>query len=508
MKLYDTLSRSLERIEPLAPPTVTIYVCGPTVYDEPHLGHARSAFVFDVLRRALRWRGVAVRLVRNVTDVDDKIIERARQEFAHSPQPTAHSQQPTADRDLTATCAEVAERYLKSYRATMGRLGIEPPDVEPLATEHVVPEMTDVIARLLIQGVAYEAQGDVYFAVRKCPGYGALSRRSLDELMSGARVEPHEHKQDPLDFALWKAAKPGEPCWESPWGKGRPGWHIECSAMSTRYLGEAFDIHGGGMDLLFPHHENERAQAQALGQPFARHWVHNGLLSVNGEKMSKSLGNVVTVEQALAACGSEPDVLKMFFLGTHYRSPIDYTPANLQAAGGRWDGLQAVLVRAEDWGRSTPPPEAPPRELAECVEAFERAMDEDLNTPAALAALDRLAGIGSGWLEEWLAGARLQEPAKSGQAPRAVSDAQEARRRELEGGVTLAAQTIRRLGSVLGLAFPPLALTATQQARLQEREAARRRRDFTAADRIRAELRSQGLLIEDTQRGPVVRRQR
>ncbi|MBI3011917.1 MAG: cysteine--tRNA ligase, partial [Candidatus Omnitrophica bacterium] len=303
MKLYNTFTRTLQDFEPLQPPTVTMYVCGPTVYDDPHIGHVRSAFTFDLLRRYLEHRGFRVRFVRNVTDVDDKIIEKARQEVVRSPKSEVRS-------DLNAVCGEVAERYLKSYHETMERLGLGAPTEEPRATAHVVPEMTDFISKLLIAGVAYETKtGDVYFSVRKFSGYGKLSNRTLDELKAGARIEPGEGKQDPLDFALWKAAKPGEPAWESPWGKGRPGWHIECSAMSTKYLGDAFDIHGGGLDLVFPHHENEIAQAQAAGKPFATYWVHNGLLTVNGGKMSKSLGNFVTVEEALKACGDEPDVL-------------------------------------------------------------------------------------------------------------------------------------------------------------------------------------------------------
>ncbi|HBH96765.1 MAG TPA: cysteine--tRNA ligase, partial [Candidatus Omnitrophica bacterium] len=281
LHLYNTLTRRVQEFSPLAPPTVTMYVCGPTVYDDPHIGHARSAFVFEVLRRYLTFKGYAVTFVRNVTDVDDKIIEKARQELQIQ-------DARLKTQDLKAKCAEVAERYLKSYHEAMDRLGLQRPDLEPKATEHVTPDMTDFISKLLISGVAYEAQGDVYCAVRKCEGYGRLSGRSVDELQSGARVEPGERKQDPLDFALWKAAKPGEPSWKSPWGEGRPGWHIECSTMSTKYLGDTFDLHGGGVDLVFPHHENEIAQAQAAGKPFARGWVHNGLLTVNGEKMSKS----------------------------------------------------------------------------------------------------------------------------------------------------------------------------------------------------------------------------
>ena len=333
--LYNTLTRRVEVFEPLDPDKkrVGLYVCGPTVYDDPHLGHARSAFVFDVLRRHLSHRGYEVTFVRNVTDVDDKIIQKA--------QTTGQSSD------------AVARQYLASYHAMLTRLGILPPTHEPCATQHI-DQMIELISKLCIDGAAYEAaptgavDKDVYFAVRHFKAYGQLSNRTIDELQVGARVEPGEHKRDPLDFALWKAAKPGEPFWKSPWGNGRPGWHIECSAMSTKYLGDQFDIHGGGVDLVFPHHENEIAQAQAAGKPFATYWLHNGLLTINGQKMSKSLGNFVTVDAAIDACHGHADALKVFFLSSHYRSPVDYTASNITAAYNRWWHLARLLEDAQD----------------------------------------------------------------------------------------------------------------------------------------------------------------
>jgi cysteinyl-tRNA synthetase len=488
LRLHNTLTRGLEPLEPLHPPRVGMYVCGPTVYDDPHLGHARSAFVFDVLRRYLAYRGYDVTFVRNVTDVDDKIIEKARQEVGAGDRGRGAG-------DLKATCGEVAQQYLKSYHAMLGRLGLEAPTHEPLATQHVVPDMTDFIAKLLIQGVAYEAGGaacraaechalhgtgrDVYFSVRKLEGYGALSHRSVDELQAGVRVEPGEHKQDPLDFALWKAAKPEEPSWPSPWGAGRPGWHIECSVMSTKYLGDAFDIHGGGVDLVFPHHENEVAQARGLGKGFARLWIHNGLLTVGGEKMSKSLGNFITVEQALAEAGGDVAALKVFFLGTHYRSPIDYTPGRLHAARRRLGAWQTFLEQTPPTpGAAAAAPAAETPSARRLEDEFTAAMDDDLNTAGALAALDRLVAAGH---------------QTAPQAPERLA----------------IAARLRALGEVLGLSFEEaVGLTSEQQEQLTQRERARQRRDFAAADRIRRQFDTQGLVIEDTAEGPLVRRKR
>ena len=502
MRLYNTLTRSLEEFQPLAPPAVSMYVCGPTVYDEPHIGHARSAYIFDVLRRYLAYKGLQVRFVRNVTDVDDKIIEKARQELASSNQQSAIS-------NLNAKCKEVAQRYLARYHQVMDQLGIQRPDEEPKATEHI-DAMLNFISELVVKGAAYETKGgDVYFSVRKFPPYGALSNRSVDALQAGARVEPGEQKQDPLDFALWKAAKPDEPSWPSPWGNGRPGWHIECSAMSTKYLGDQFDIHGGGVDLVFPHHENEIAQAQAAGKPFAKHWIHNGLLTVNGEKMSKSLGNFITVDHALQTCGGEPDVLKLFFLGAHYRSPIDYSEQAIRAAGGRFDGVRAFLNRADEWGKDVIQPKECPKEILNLETEFVRAVDDDLNTPAALAALDKLTEAGYRWMEDWKHLMILSEKKNATETAPAHTTQQIRESEILQAKFALTAATIRKLGGgVFGLSFQLDEIASGQWALVRKREEARKQRDFSKADQIRQQLASEGIIVEDTERGSIVRRRR
>lgn len=519
LRLYNTLSRSIEDFKPLEPKKVSMYVCGPTVYDVPHIGHARSAYFFDVLRRYLQFKGYEVRFVRNVTDVDDKIIDRARQELGAGGGGRGAG-------ELQVKCKQVSERYLKAYHEALDRLGIQRPDREPKATEHVVPDslnveatkkidasMTGFISQLITHNVAYPAGGDVYFSVRKFPDYGKLSGRLLDELKAGARIEPGEHKEDPLDFALWKAAKPDEPSWNSPWGPGRPGWHIECSAMSTAYLGDAFDIHGGGVDLVFPHHENEIAQAQAINKPFAKYWVHHGLLTVNGEKMSKSLGNYVTVEQV---CSWPIDIyiLKMFFLGTHYRSPMDYTTENLRAAGARYDGLWAFIRTAQFFDRIFRQEMSGSQEIEfvsepinKLKQAFEDAMDDDLNTPKALAVLDDLASLGYQWIEQCKDRVGPSEKISPHQQAPLQTDAEEIEIEKLRLQFMLAADTIEEKGEILGLSFPDVILKPEERAMVEEREEARKRKDFQRADQIRKKLAEAGLLIEDTEKGPIVRSQ-
>jgi len=502
LRLYNTLSRTLEAFVPLDPEgsKVGIYVCGPTVYDDPHIGHARSAYIFDVLRRHLT-RDYQVTFVRNVTDVDDKIIQKAREELGAGRRPavggTPIADTPSAGTparsgagNLKAKCQEVAERYLKSYHKTLNQLGLLPPDREPKATHHVIPDtknveatkkidasMTGFISQLITKNAAYPAGGDVYFSVRKFPNYGALSNRSLDELQAGARVERGEHKEDPLDFALWKAAKPDEPSWNSPWGPGRPGWHIECSAMSTAYLGDAFDIHGGGVDLVFPHHENEIAQAQALGKPFAKYWIHNGLLTVNGEKMSKSLGNFVTVDQVLSDY-PHPDYLKLFFLKTHYRSPVDYSPERMAEAKKNWDEFLEFFDHYDQFTVATH------QKVEQTVPDFERlfqdAMDEDLNTPKALAVLFEAVNLGKHGLQ--------------------LGDA-------AGGGLAAHARwTLLACGNILGLFEQGLSnddaeMRTRIQKLIQEREIARKAKDFVRADEIRRQLRQENVHIMDTPMG-------
>ncbi len=310
--LFNDLTRKKEEFIPIKPGQVSFYSCGPTVYDYFHIGNARPFIVFDVLRRWLEHEGYNVKFVQNFTDIDDKMIHRAHKE--------------------NITVQELAERFINEYNKDADSLGIKRPDVAPRATEHI-QEIINTISRIIANGHAYESNGDVYFDVKSWPKYGTLCKQNLEDLESGARVEPGEKKRDPLDFALWKAEKPGEPSWESPWGKGRPGWHIECSAMSSKYLGENIDIHSGGVDLMFPHHENEAAQSEAAsnsGKPFVNYWLHNGFLLIDSEKMSKSLGNFMTARAALEKYN--PLALRFFMLSAHYRSPINFTPESLEQA--------------------------------------------------------------------------------------------------------------------------------------------------------------------------------
>ena len=377
--LYNTLTRKKEEFVPIKDKKVGMYVCGITAYDSCHLGHARAAIVFDVIVRYLRYRGYDVTYVRNYTDVDDKIINRANKDGV--------------------SCKDISERYIKEYEDDMGALGVVLPDIAPKATEHI-PEMIEAVKKLIDKGLAYESNGSVYFSVRKFNGYGKLSGKNIEELEAGARVEVDETKKDPLDFALWKASKPGEPKWPSPWGEGRPGWHIECSAMSAKYLGQPFDIHGGGRDLVFPHHENEIAQAEgACGCQFVKYWLHNGFININAEKMSKSLGNIKAIGEIRQIF--DPEVLRYFLLSNHYRSPIDYTEDNInnaeRALVGFYTSLDLVKTcagqgviatlseRSESKGKQSTDKE---NDLLKKVESlkknFEDAMDDDFNTALAV----------------------------------------------------------------------------------------------------------------------------
>ena len=446
----NTLGGDKQAFEALDPPHVRIYVCGPTVYDVPHVGHARAAVVFDVLRRHLQWRGYDVFFVRNLTDVDDKIIKRANEDGIDA--------------------MVVAERYARIYQDAMRRLNVLEPDLEPRASAHI-PEMLELIAQLEEQGFAYAGEGSVYFAVEKFEGYGKLSGRGLDELANRERVEAAPGKLHPLDFALWKGAKPGEPSWSSPWGPGRPGWHIECSAMSERYLGRSFDIHGGGADLIFPHHENEIAQSEAAhGVGFARYWLHNGHVNIRGEKMSKSLRNYVVIDEVLA--DYPPEVLRIFFAGAHYRSQIDYGPDLLEQAKAVWDGFRSFLRV------SAVPDGVDDDAVATRLEAFGAAMDDDLNTPGALAALHDLVRQGHSALERG-------EHAIASEVRAAVAAGLEILgcRAEAGGGGT----------DVVG----PLV-----ELLLEQRQAARAAKDFARADEIRTKLAEIGVQVEDSSDGP------
>src|SRR3989475_6173626 len=377
LKIFNTLTGRKDPFEPLVPGQVRMYVCGVTVYDDVHLGHARSAVVFDVIRRYLEYRGFNVTFVKNFTDVDDKIINRAR--------------------ELSLPWQAVTARYIDAYYRDMGCLGVRPATVEPKATEHMA-EIIRLIHVLLEQGVAYRVNGDVYFEVQKYPAYGRLSKRKLEELQAGARVEVDERKRNPMDFALWKSSKPGEPAWPSPWGSGRPGWHIECSAMAMKHLGDTFDIHGGGQDLIFPHHENEIAQScAATGKEFARYWIHNGFVTVDSEKMSKSLGNFFTIEEIFekfrASEKVTAEVVRYFLLSTKYRSPIDFSDEALHRAWAGLNNFYNLFLHLEERTDSQGLADRMFKgSLLNFSAAFELAMDDDFNTPAAIARFQDLRG--------------------------------------------------------------------------------------------------------------------
>jgi len=453
MKVYNTMTRIKEDFAPGVTGDVRMYVCGVTVYEISHIGHARSAIVFDAIRRYLLYKGLRVTFVKNYTDVDDRIIRRANEEGVAP--------------------SVVSERYIRAYRDDMAALGVLAPDVEPKATEHVA-EMVVLIQALIRAGVAYVIDGDVYFEVRRFPAYGRLSGKNLDELLAGARVEVDERKRDPRDFALWKAAKPGEPSWDSPWGPGRPGWHIECSAMAMRYLGESFDIHGGGEDLIFPHHECEIAQSEAAtGRTFARYWIHNGFVNMGKEKMSKSLGNTLAISELVKR--HDPEAIRLYLLGTHYRHPVEWSEERVQDSARALARLRRLRHDAAVVEAGALPPE-----LTAFRARFESAMDDDFNTPQALAALFDL-------------GSALQEYREH-----AAGDA--GRQRVLAAGVT----ELVSLGRALGLfasdaapSGPPPEVERLVAARTE----ARGRRDWRRADELREEIRRLGWIVEDTPAG-------
>ena len=454
IRISNTMTRTKEEFVPLTSGEVRMYVCGVTVYDYSHIGHARSAIVFDVIRRYLAFKGYRVTFVKNYTDVDDRIIRRAN-EAGVSPR-------------------EFAERYVAAEREDMAALGVLAPDVDPKATEHV-SEMLELIERLVASGYAYPLDGDVYFEIRRFPPYGRLSGKNLDELLAGARVEVDERKREPRDFALWKSSKPGEPAWESPWGPGRPGWHIECSAMAMRYLGESFDLHGGGEDLIFPHHECEIAQSEACtGKPLARYWVHNGMVNMGKEKMSKSLGNTLNIREIVKR--HDPDALRLWMLGTHYRNMIEWSEERVEESGRALDRLARLLhdaatVRDAGGVASLPPA------LAEFRARFEKAMDDDFNTPQALGVLFDFGRA--------LAEARDRQAGAPG---------------AFVAGVAELAQLARVLG-LFGRGAPVDGPAAAVERLVAARGEARARRDFKRADELRDEIARLGWLVEDTPAG-------
>ncbi len=461
LRIYNTLSREKQDFVPIEPGKVRIYVCGMTVYDYCHLGHARVLVVFDMVQRWLRSSGYAVTYVRNITDIDDKIIKRALEN--------------------KETIGELTQRFIDFMDQDALALGVEKPDHEPRATGYV-PQMLKLIGQLESNGLAYQANdGDVNFSVRKFPGYGKLSGKSLDDLRAGERVDVDQAKHDPLDFVLWKHAKEGEPCWESPWGKGRPGWHIECSAMSSDLLGKHFDIHGGGQDLQFPHHENEIAQSEgAHNCPFVNYWMHNGFVRIDDEKMSKSLGNFFTIRTVLKKYDAE--VVRFFILRAHYRSPLNYSDSHLddarQALARLYTALKAVPVAAVpvDWNEAH-------------AERFRTAMDDDFNTPEACAVLFDLAAEVNRGKSAQLAG---QLRALAGLMGLLRRDAQTFLQATPAGG--------ENEGTESGFTADKIELLIANRA------AAKKGRNFAEADRIRSELLAAGIVLEDGAQGTTWRR--
>jgi cysteinyl-tRNA synthetase len=463
LRLHDTATRTVREFTPVISGRASLYLCGATVQAPPHIGHIRSGVNFDILVRWLEATGYQITFCRNVTDIDDKILRTAQ--------------------DEGVAWWAVAERNQRAFTRAYEALGCRPPDVEPRATGHV-PEMIVLMRRLIESGHAYVSGGDVYFDVLSDPDYGELSGQRLDHMRAADDVD-ESHKRDPRDFALWKGAKPGEPTWETPWGPGRPGWHLECSAMSTKYLGETFDIHGGGLDLVFPHHENELAQSRSAGDGFARYWVHNGLLNLAGEKMSKSVGNSLLVDAMVKEV--RPAELRYYLGQAHYRSGMDYTPNALAEAAAAYRRIEGFVTRAAEASPSADPAAASVAPSAAALPAaFVAAMDDDLAVPQALAV--------------------VHEAVTEGNTALAAGDV---------AGAAKQASAVRAMMAVLGL--DPLAehwsgrgageglrpvVDALVTVALQQRQAAKDRKDYDAADAIRDGLAEAGIAVEDTPRGP------
>ena len=466
IQVTNTASRRKEGFVPLSPAEIKMYVCGITPYDESHLGHARAYVTFDVIKRYLAHAGYKVKHVQNITDIDDKIIQKALKEPGNT--------------DIKQQCRNITEKYSALFFEAMDRLNVLRADLYPKATEHI-PEMIEWIKGLQAKGVAYELADGVYFSVEAFPNYGKLSGRKLEDMQAGARVDVDNRKKNPFDFVLWKKAKAGEPSWPSPWGEGRPGWHIECSVMSTKYLGEQFDIHGGGLDLEFPHHENEIAQTEALtGKPWVKYWLHNGFVTVNKEKMSKSLGNFFSLKDVFIKF--DPMVVRFFLLLTHYRSPINYSDAEMRSAGEAYGRVQQFLSDL-DFILSKTPGSAPEVELLDLkeelrpyLEKFEAAMSDDFNTASAIAALFEMIKYCRKSLDEG--------------------------EDELECLAYMRETLIGYFG-ILGITFAAAAtgLEGGVEQLIAEREAARKSKNFKRSDEIRDQLKAQGITLEDTAYG-------
>ncbi len=466
MKIYNTMTRKKEEFVPIRENKVGIYVCGPTVYDYIHIGNARPMIVFDTLRRYLLYKGYDVNYVSNFTDVDDKIIKRAIEEGV--------------------TSSEISERYIKEVKKDMHDLNVMEATTHPKATEEI-PDMIDMIKVLIEKGHAYEVNGTVYFRTRSFPGYGKLSKKNIDDLEAGHRDEKHQlkvsgedEKEDFLDFVLWKPKKEGEPSWPSPWGEGRPGWHLECSVMSKKYIGDIIDIHAGGEDLIFPHHENEIAQSEAANEvEFARYWMHNGFLKIDGEKMSKSLGNFFTIRDIGEKYPLQ--VIRFFILSAHYRSPLNFSDTLVESAKASLERILNAVSRLEDMTETAPERELSEEEkqieqkLTEYVAKFEQAMEDDLNTADAISAIFELVKFTNS---------------------NVTSD-------NAKAIVTKALDTIRQLCDVLGIItkVEKEILDSDIEALIEERQAARKAKNFARADEIRDTLAEQGIILEDTREG-------
>lgn len=461
--LYNTLSQKKEELVPYSQNKIKMYVCGPTVYSSAHLGHARAAVTFDVIERFLSHIGYEVTYVRNFTDIDDKIISKAN--------------------ETGVPAQEISEKYIQEYKEDMASIGVKSPTIQPKVTEHV-PEIVEMIERIIDNGHAYQSGDDVFFSVKKFKGYGKLSRRDPDDMLAGARIDINEKKENPLDFALWKGTKPGEPFWESPWGNGRPGWHIECSLMSTKYLGESFDIHGGGKDLIFPHHENEIAQSEAAtGKPFAKYWIHNGLIQINREKMSKSIGNILNVREAVSMWSNE--AIRLFFLSHQYLNPADFSDTTMNEAEAALERLYITLKRANDLRKDG---DGEDKQLDKSVQTFKerwvKTMCDDFNTADALGSLFELTRAINRSLDS------------VGWTPTLQS----------------ALEEINHFGSTLGiLEYEPeeylqghkLEKSSSDiteeeiEELIKERNSARDEKNWKRADEIRDDLSNRGILLED-----------
>lgn len=473
--IYNSLTRKKEELIPLAPPKLNIYTCGVTVYDESHIGHARSLYIFDVIRRYLKYRNFQVNFVRNITDIDDKIINRAA--------------------ELKIDWKDLVKKYIQRYNEDLEALAIEKGDCEPRATENIA-DMIKHIEGLINKGYAYVTESGVYFNVRKFKDYGKLSGQGIDQMKSGARIDPDETKQDPLDFALWKKSKPNEPYWDSPWGAGRPGWHIECSVMSQKFLEtDTLDIHAGGRDLIFPHHENEIAQAEALtGKPFAKYWMHHGLLTINGQKMAKSLGNFVTIKDFIAKY-KNPDLLKLFFLTAHYSHPIDYTDERIEEAKKAIERIYILLTKINkclsDSGDKFLSTKID--EIENIKSRFIEAMDDDFNTPEGLASVFDLVNATNKNIDnlDFIFSAKV--------ALKEFLNIFGVSLLELLEGVDLGA--VHDLFQIMSEERKEWV-----SAKIEERNRLKKEKKYAEADKIRIELENQGVILEDTKDGTTWRR--